>query len=139
MGILDFYGFENIDNNSFEQLVINYCNEKIHQVSVAPIIAHRNTMLISFSFCIRQNFLQSTMKYQQELYIKDGLEWIKIDFFDNETICDLIDKDNYGILHLIDEPQIRNDDAVMVRIQQCCAGHPNYVSQDTAISQGVFQ
>lgn len=79
------------------------------------------------------------MKYQQELYIKDGLEWIKIDFFDNETICDLIDKTNYGILSLIDEPHIKTDDTLMMRIHQCCAGHPNYVSQEMAISHGTFQ
>lgn len=79
------------------------------------------------------------MKYQQELYIKDGLEWNKIDFFDNETICDLIDKNNYGILNLIDEPHIKNDDTLMSRIHQCCAGHPNFVSQDIAINQGTFQ
>lgn len=78
------------------------------------------------------------MKYQQELYIKDGLDWMKIDFFDNETICDLIDKDNYGILNLIDEPHIRNDDAILLRIHQCCAGHPNYVSQDADVNSGVF-
>lgn len=32
LALLDFYGFENLDNNYFEQLTINYCSEKIHQV-----------------------------------------------------------------------------------------------------------
>lgn len=32
LALLDFYGFENLENNYFEQLTINYCSEKIHQV-----------------------------------------------------------------------------------------------------------
>ena len=86
-----------------------------------------------------QNFLQSAMKYQQELYIKEGLEWTKIDFFDNEIICDLIDKNNYGILNLLDETHIKNNDTLLLRVHQCCAGHPNYVSQENGMLHRCFQ
>jgi myosin heavy subunit len=58
-----------LDRNSFEQLIINYCDERLHQ-----------------------NFIQSVLKYQQDLYAKEGLEWTKIDYFDNQSICELIDK-----------------------------------------------
>lgn len=33
-GILDFFGFEINKTNRFEQLVSNYCSEKLHQVFV---------------------------------------------------------------------------------------------------------
>lgn len=60
MGVLDFYGFEIFDNNSFEQLMINYCNEKLHQF-ITTI----------------------TLKEEQEELIREGLEWTKIDYFNN--------------------------------------------------------
>lgn len=73
------------------------------------------------------------------MYIKEGLDWNKIDFFDNDIICDLIDKNSYGILNLLDEPHIKTDEAFMLRVQQCCAGHPNYLTEDNNVLRKSFQ
>lgn len=62
-----------------------------------------------------------------------------MDFFDNEIICDLIDKSSYGILNLMDEPHMACDDALLVRMQQCCAGHPNFLSLDSKATHTGFQ
>lgn len=34
LALLDFFGFEILEKNSFEQFTINYSSEKIHQVSL---------------------------------------------------------------------------------------------------------
>ncbi|XP_053945830.1 unconventional myosin-Ib isoform X2 [Anastrepha ludens] len=105
LALLDFYGFELLEYNSFEQFAINYSAEKIHQ-----------------------NFVHNVLRLEQEGYIREGLEWTRVDFFDNESICELIDKPSYGILSLINEPHLNSNEALLLRIQQCCAGHPNFMT-----------
>ncbi|XP_070852533.1 unconventional myosin-Ib isoform X3 [Drosophila suzukii] len=105
LALLDFYGFEVLEHNSFEQFAINYSAEKIHQ-----------------------NFVYHILRSEQELYIREGLEWSRIDYFDNESICELIDKPSYGILSLINESHLNSNEALLLRVQQCCAGHPNFMT-----------
>ncbi|ROW14700.1 hypothetical protein VPNG_03747 [Cytospora leucostoma] len=68
IGILDIYGFEIFEKNSFEQLCINYVNEKLQQI-----------------------FIQLTLKAEQEEYAKEQIKWTPISYFDNKIVCDLIE------------------------------------------------
>ncbi|CAJ0830946.1 732_t:CDS:10 [Entrophospora sp. SA101] len=69
IGVLDIYGFEIFDDNSFEQLCINYVNEKLQQI-----------------------FIELTLKAEQEEYAREKIKWTPIDFFNNKVVCDLIEE-----------------------------------------------
>lgn len=80
IGVLDIYGFEVFDNNSFEQLCINYCNEKLQQL-----------------------FIELVLKQEQEEYLSEGITWVHIDYFNNKIICDLVEKPIEGIMAIVDD------------------------------------
>ena len=69
IGILDIYGFEIFEKNSFEQLCINYVNEKLQQI-----------------------FIQLTLKTEQEEYAREQIQWTPIKYFDNKVVCELIEE-----------------------------------------------
>ena len=85
IGIVDLCGFESrASTNGFEQLAINYADEKLHQFS-----------------------LSCSLRAEQEEYLREGVEWTPISFPDNKHICDLIERTNLGVLSLLDEVSLR--------------------------------
>ena len=43
----------------------------------------------------------------QEEYEREGIEWVHIDYFNNEVICKLIDSSPQGIFSIMDEECLR--------------------------------
>ncbi|KAF8481322.1 P-loop containing nucleoside triphosphate hydrolase protein [Russula ochroleuca] len=69
IGILDIFGFEIFEENCFEQLCINYVNEKLQQI-----------------------FIELTLKTEQEEYVRERIKWTEIKYFNNKIVCDLIEE-----------------------------------------------
>ncbi|XP_028846454.1 unconventional myosin-Ib isoform X6 [Denticeps clupeoides] len=112
MGVLDIYGFEIFEDgdNSFEQFIINYCNEKLQQI-----------------------FIELTLREEQEEYIREGIEWTNIEYFNNAIICDLIENNQNGILAMLDEECLRpgnvTDETFLEKLNTVCAYHQHFESR----------
>uniref|UniRef100_A0A8C6V3Z1 Unconventional myosin-Ib n=1 Tax=Neogobius melanostomus TaxID=47308 RepID=A0A8C6V3Z1_9GOBI len=110
MGVLDIYGFEIFEDNSFEQFIINYCNEKLQQI-----------------------FIELTLREEQEEYVREGIEWTNIEYFNNAVICDLIENNQNGILAMLDEECLRpgtvTDETFLDKLNTVCAEHQHFESR----------
>uniref|UniRef100_A0A3Q3JKG4 Myosin IXA n=1 Tax=Monopterus albus TaxID=43700 RepID=A0A3Q3JKG4_MONAL len=89
IGVLDIFGFEDYESNSFEQFCINFANERLQHY-----------------------FNQHTFKLEQEEYRAEGISWRNIDYIDNTGCINLISKKPTALFHLLDEecnfPQATN-------------------------------
>ncbi|XP_077071850.1 unconventional myosin-Ib isoform X1 [Siphateles boraxobius] len=116
MGVLDIYGFEIFEDNSFEQFIINYCNEKLQQI-----------------------FIELTLREEQEEYVREGIEWTNIEYFNNAIICDLIENNKTGILAMLDEECLRpgtvTDETFLDKLNTVCAEHQHFESRQSKNSK----
>uniref|UniRef100_A0A8C7MCH5 Myosin Ic, paralog a n=1 Tax=Oncorhynchus kisutch TaxID=8019 RepID=A0A8C7MCH5_ONCKI len=109
IGLLDIYGFEVFQHNSFEQFCINYCNEKLHQL-----------------------FIELTLKSEQEEYEAEGITWEPVKYFDNKIICDLVEGKHKGLISILDEECLRpgepSDISFLEKLEDTLGGHAHFVT-----------
>ncbi|KAL3274440.1 hypothetical protein HHI36_015828, partial [Cryptolaemus montrouzieri] len=80
ISLLDIFGFENLEENSFEQLCINFASESL-----------------------QLHFNKHVFKLEQQEYAKERLEWTDVTWADNTPVIHLLRKKPLGILHLLDD------------------------------------
>ncbi|XP_067148657.1 unconventional myosin-Ig [Apteryx mantelli] len=110
IGVLDIYGFEIFDTNSFEQFCINYCNEKLQQL-----------------------FIELILRQEQAEYQREGITWQNIEYFNNELIVELVEQQHRGILALLDEACLAagtvTDTLFLNSMDTRLGRHPHYTSR----------
>ncbi|KAJ1455086.1 P-loop containing nucleoside triphosphate hydrolase protein [Pelagophyceae sp. CCMP2097] len=112
IGVLDIYGFEIFKKNGFEQLSINFVNEKLQQI-----------------------FIALTLKAEQEEYVSEGIAWTEVKFFNNRIVCDLIEsKKPPGVLLVLDDvckqmhsrPGAQVDAKFLDTVASCHGSHAHF-------------
>ncbi|KAG9406978.1 cytochrome c oxidase subunit 1 [Aphanomyces cochlioides] len=92
IGVLDIYGFEKFEWNTFEQLCINFANEKL-----------------------QRHFNQHMLEVEQEEYTREGIDWAHIRFQDNQGTLELLEGKPGGkpgvFIALDDVWRIKGDEA----------------------------
>ncbi|KAL2080472.1 hypothetical protein ACEWY4_024265 [Coilia grayii] len=110
IGVLDIYGFEIFENNSFEQFCINYCNEKLQQL-----------------------FIELILRQEQEEYHREGITWQHIDYFNNQIIVDLVEQNHKGIISILDEACLTvgnvTDTICLESMNNKLGQHPHFTSR----------
>ncbi|PSC73257.1 myosin-1-like [Micractinium conductrix] len=107
LSLLDIAGFESFPENSFEQLCINYANERL-----------------------QQQFSKHMFKLEQEVYESEGIDWAHVEFVDNQDCVDLFEvrpPAGIGIFSLLDEECMMPkgcDSTFASKLQQQHSSHP---------------
>merc|ERR1712156_501020 len=107
IGCLDIAGFEIFDYNGFEQICINFCNEKLQQF-----------------------FNQHMFVLEQEEYVREGIEWANVDFGMDLQACITMFEKPMGLLAIFEEESLfpkATDQSLAAKLHENLLGKcPNF-------------
>ncbi|XP_065063648.1 myosin-IIIb-like [Rhopilema esculentum] len=106
LGLLDIFGFEEFETNTFEQLCVNSANEQLN------------------FFYVQHIFAWEKLEHEQE-----GVEGLALDYPDNKTIINLLLEKPSGLFALLDEESRypnADDNTLVSKFNANCVDHTNY-------------
>uniref|UniRef100_A0A7N0V7L7 Uncharacterized protein n=2 Tax=Kalanchoe fedtschenkoi TaxID=63787 RepID=A0A7N0V7L7_KALFE len=109
ISVLDIFGFDTSSKNSFEQLCINYANERL-----------------------QQHYYRHLLKLVQEEFELDGIDFSKVHFQDNQDCLGLFEKIPRGFFSLLDEESNlakASDMTFANKLKQYLSGNSCYKSE----------
>ena len=119
ISVLDIFGFEVFEHNSFEQLCINYANE-----------------------ALQQHFNEFMFHLEQSLYHAENIHWDYVDFPDNKNVLALIQTPKTGLFAMLDEqclfPQ-GNDKAYANKIYAVIEKDPSEILSASKSDRALFR
>jgi myosin-1 len=74
------------DSNTFEQLCINFCNEKLQQLFIELTLKAEQEEYDREGIQVK-----SLITYAVVLTLSDVLQWTPVEYFNNKIVCDLIE------------------------------------------------
>ncbi|XP_038076391.1 myosin-IIIb-like isoform X2 [Patiria miniata] len=114
IGILDIFGFEQFQTNSFEQMCINLANEQLQYF-----------------------FNQHIFLLEQEEYKNEGIDWTYVPFVNNQSLLDLFLAKPIGVLGLLDEECLfpkATDHTFVEKLNQNFARNHHFIKAKNATS-----
>jgi len=118
IGVLDIFGFEYFAKNSFEQLCINFANEKL-----------------------QDHFNYAIFKSEKEVYEEEGIQWNFKDYPDNSERLELFEHKRTGLFLLCDE-QLKipkpSDDKLVKTFYAKCSTHAHFSASKTEQGRQEF-
>jgi hypothetical protein len=68
--------------------------------------------------------LELVLKQEQEEYLREGIEWKNVDYFNNQIICDLVEQPHKGVFAIMDEACLNvgkvTDEVLYYHFIVCC-------------------
>ena len=108
IGLLDIFGFESFETNRFEQLCINYANEKL-----------------------QQKFTQDIFQSVQQEYEYEGIELGEITYDDNRDVLNLVEG-RMGLLAFLNEECVRpggSDEGFVSKVHATNKDNPCFIRE----------
>ncbi|CAM9345683.1 unnamed protein product [Pylaiella littoralis] len=115
VALLDIFGFESFKVNRFEQLCINYANEKL-----------------------QQKFTQDVFKNVQVEYEEEGIPWSHVDFSDNAEVLGLVES-RMGIIAVLNEECVRPRGGDLSFVSKLATLHADHSAFSRAKLAGPFE